>query len=116
MGMRIMAQAEIEELIVRLTDEMEEETDRYSVLADEAANAEADYKLGFARAVVGLADSQARMTAPERQARAEVAAGAELRLWKIAEARRQATKEALLTLRARLDALRSLAANIRNQT
>ena len=112
----VLAQGEIESDILQIADEMETETERYEVLASEAAVAEADYKLRLSRAVVKLADSQARMTAQERQARAEIAAGEELRIWKLAEAKRQATKEALLTLRARLDALRSLAANVRHQS
>jgi hypothetical protein len=113
---RLITQGEIEELILRIADEMETETERYSDLATVAADAEADYKLRAARALISMANAPQKMTAADRQARAEVIAADELRTWKLSEARRQATKEALLTLRARLDALRSLAANVRHQT
>ena len=57
-----------------------------------------------------------KLTAAEKQARAELHAADELRVWKINEARRGASKEALLSLRARLDALRTLSATLRSQT
>lgn len=113
---RLITQGEIEDLILRIAEEMETETYRYSDLASLAAQAEADYKLRAARALISIANTPTRITAAERQARAEITAAEELRIWKLAEARRQATKETLLTLRARLDALRSLAANVRHQT
>lgn len=114
--MRVLAQVEIENEIVACLDALERETDRYDRLATDAASAEADYKLAYAKAVIVLSDSASRMTAAEKQARAEVHAGDPLRAWKVLEARRGATKEALLSLRARLDALRSLSANVRAQT
>lgn len=114
---RLLTQGEVEEQIVAISDAMEHETARYAAIADAAATAEADYKLRVSRALIAIANSgPTRITAAERQARAEITAAEELRIWKITEARRQACKEALLTLRARLDALRSLSANIRSQT
>lgn len=115
--MRVLAQVEVEQQILDICDALDAETHRYSEVADLAADAEADYKLAYARAVVtAAAHGSIKMTAPERQARAELAAAEQLRVWKIAEARRAATKEALLSLRARLDALRTLNASIRNAT
>ncbi len=113
---RILSQGEVEEQILAVSDAIEAEVHRYSGLADAAASAEADYKLRYAETVVRIADSQARMSIPERAARAELEAATELRRFKIMEARRQASKESLLSLRARLDALRSLSANIRAAT
>jgi hypothetical protein len=51
-----------------------------------------------------------------RDARALLACEAEFRRYKIAEASRNATKEHLASLRARLDAERTLSANVRAQT
>lgn len=113
---RILSQGEVEDQILNISDAIETETERYAGLADAAASAEADYKLRYAETVVRIADSHGRMSIPERAARAELAAAEELRRYKIMEARRQASKEALLSLRARLDALRSLSANIRAAT
>jgi len=115
-AVRVLAQVEIENEILAVLDALEDQTHLYDRLAADAASAEADYKLAYARSVVRLSDSQARMTAPEKQARAELYAADELRAWKVLEARRGATKEALLSVRARLDALRSLSANVRHQS
>jgi hypothetical protein len=114
---RTLSQTEIERDIAAISDELESQTYLYKQLAVEAAEAESDYKLKFARSVIGQSAMQShKLTASDKQARAEVLSEMELRVWKIAEARRNATKEALLSLRARLDALRSLAANVRYQT
>lgn len=113
---RILSQAEVEQQIMDISDAIEAEVYRYAGLADAAAESEAEWKLRYAHAVVRLADSNMKMSIPERQARAEITAADELRRYKVMEARRQASKEALLSLRARLDALRSLSANIRAAT
>jgi hypothetical protein len=113
---RVLAQVEIENEILAVLDALEDQTHLYDRIAVDAASAEADYKLAYANAIVRLSDSQARMTAPEKQARAELHAADELRAWKVLEARRASTKEALLSVRARLDALRSLSANVRHQS
>jgi hypothetical protein len=113
---RLLAQAEIEEGIVALSEELERQTYIYAELSDSAAEKEADFKLQSAKHLIGLIDSQVKMTAQEKQARCDWACAEAFRNWKIAEARRQACKEGLLSLRARLDAQRSLAANVRHQT
>ena len=114
--MRHLTQGQIEDEILSVSDALEAGTEQFADVADLAAECEADYKLSYARAFVGLSSTQAKMTAPERQARSELHAAAELRAWKIAEARRLSSKESLLSLRARLDALRTVSANIRSQT
>jgi hypothetical protein len=116
MSDRILTQIDVEAEIMRLSDELEAETYRYADLADLAATAEADYKLHSARLVVGLSNSALKLTALDKQARVDLDCDPAYRVWKINEARRQASKEALLSLRARLDSLRTLSANIRNQS
>jgi hypothetical protein len=113
---RLLTQAEIEEQILALSEELEAETYRYADVGDLAATAEADYKLASARLMIALSSSGAKMTSPERQARVDAECDGPYRVWKINEARRQASKEALLSMRARLDSLRTLSANIRSQT
>lgn len=112
--MKLLNQGQVESMILEICDALDGATDTYSQIADRAASAEADYKLRLARAVVMLANSDSKMTALERQSRAELAAAEELRKWKTVEASRQATKEHLLSLRGRLDALRTLNASIRS--
>ena len=114
---RLLTQGEIEDAIVGLSENLEALTYTYSDLSDLAAETEADYKIKHSRALVGFAaDPGIKMTAAEKQARVDVHCAAELRAWKMAEARRQSTKEALLSIRARLDAMRTLSANVRHQT
>lgn len=115
-AVRHLTQGQIEDEILNVSDALEAGTAQFADVADLAATCEADYKLSYARAFVGLSSTQSKMTAPERQARSELHAAAELRAWKIAEARRLSSKESLLSLRARLDALRTVSANIRSQT
>lgn len=114
--LRLLTQGDIERNIIALSDQLEEQTYMYSRLSDEAAEAEADYKLEAGRQLIGLIASGSKMTAQEKQARVDVGCSQTFRDWKIAEARRQSCKEALLSLRARIDAQRSLAANVRHQT
>lgn len=116
MAERLLTQGDVEEQILAVSDAIEAEVYRYAGLADAAAEAEADYKLRYARALVRYADSSLKMSIPERNARAELDAAQELRTYRLMDARRQASKESLLSLRARLDALRSLSANIRATT
>lgn len=116
MRRRPIVQADVEDGIMTLSDALEVETERYSTLSEVAAEAEADYKIKVARIVVGLSQSSSKLPVVEKQSRAEVSAADELRAWKLAEAQRQATKESLLSIRARLDALRSLNASVRGQT
>lgn len=112
----MLTQAEIERQILAIGDELEAETDRYDEIARQSAEAEADYKERAARAHVSLADSQTKMTVADRAARVDVFCRDEFRAWKILDASRASSREAMLSYRARLDALRTLAANVRHQT
>jgi hypothetical protein len=112
----LLNQGQVEAMIMDIVEALDEQTHVYSQIADQAAEAEADWKIRYARAVVSLANNESRMTAAERSARAEVNAANELRRFKTLEASKQATKEHLLSLRARLDALRTLNASIRTAT
>jgi hypothetical protein len=106
---------EVEEELNRLAEALEAATEQYRNDALAAAEAEADYKLAYSRCLVGLANSGRKITAGEREARAIVSAGPEFRLWKIKEASRTATGEALRTYRTRIEALRTEAASRRFQ-
>jgi hypothetical protein len=116
MNQRLLTQGDIERSIIAFSDQLEEQTYMYARLSDEAAEAEADFKLEAGKQLIGLIASGSKMTAQEKQARVDIACTNAFRIWKLAEARRQSCKEALLSLRARMDAQRSLAANVRHQT
>lgn len=113
---RLLTQADIEDMILNVADELEAETERYATICDEAARAEADWKYRSARSFIVLSEGEARMTAAEKDHRVTLANFSELRQYKLLEARRTASKEALNSLRARLDSLRTLSANVRSQT
>ena len=114
--MKLLNQGQVEAMIMDIVEALDEQTHVYAQVADQAAEAEADWKIRYARAVVSLANNESRMTAAERSARAEVNAANELRRYKTLDASKQSTKEHLLSLRARLDALRTLNASIRTAT
>jgi hypothetical protein len=114
---RLLTQGEIEANIAELSDLLEEQTYLYAEQSEAAAITESDYKIRMARAIVGFAnDPTIKMTQHERQARCDLHCASEFRDWKLAEAQRQSTKEALLSLRSRLDAMRTLSANVRHAT
>lgn len=120
-SLRILSQGEIEAEIADLSDALADETHRYADVSESSAGAEADFKLKWAREYVAIADRTAGQgrsgpTVDEKQSRCDLAAEGEFRNWKIMDARMRASKEALLSLRARLDALRTLSANVRQQT
>jgi hypothetical protein len=108
---------EVEYQIMDVCEAMETETEQYARLSELAASSEAKYKLVYAKSLVDMASqSSTKMTAQERQARADLISNDEFRIFRINEARRVSSKEALLSLRARLDALRTLSASLRHQT
>lgn len=116
---RPLAQVEIEGAIVTLGDEMEALTEEYARLSDEEAEAENAFKYRHARSIivnaqVGTMPNGSKSTADWRVARADLDSEAEGSRYRILEARLRATKEALITKRARLDALRTIAANVRS--
>ena len=116
---RPLAQVEIERAIIDLCDDLEATTEEFARISDEQAIAENDYKRKLTRALVslgsvGVMPDGRKSTAEWREAQAAVTAEDECQRYRILDARLRATKEALTTKRARLDALRTIAANVRN--
>lgn len=91
----------------------------YDELCSVAAEAEATWKIEFAKGMIAQAG---RMTGgrPEakhtQEARVYATKADMYRQYKMAAAMRDARKEALATVRARIDTLRTMAANVRGQT
>lgn len=105
---------QVDQMIMDVCDAMDEATTVFEDVCDKAATAEADFKGAYARATIDIAaNTEGRTNAAFRDAQATLLTINQLRVYKIQEARKTAAKEALLTLRARLDALRSLGANLR---
>ena len=107
-------QTEVEELMAVLGARLEEGTEEFGKLAEERAVAEADYKERYWTALVRIVDHpEYRTTAPQREAKAALAAKEEFRRFKLLEAREKAAQQHLISIRARLDSLRTIAANVR---
>ena len=111
-----ISQHEVEQRILRISDDLDSTVDLLASLLVERANAEADYKEQFARVMVGLAASSSRLPVAAKEAAATSRTTAEFRSWKLWEAREKACQQKLHSLRSQLDALRTIAANVRAVT
>lgn len=113
-GQRVLTQVEIEDQILALSDEYEKAVETYEKLGEDAAGAEADWKFAFWRNTLTVTDERPRSNKEWREAKASIQAGEDLfRGYRTTEAARHSAREHLTSLRTRLDALRTLAANQR---
>jgi hypothetical protein len=97
-------------------DQLETATEDYAILSKDAALAESRYKLCKAQAIVHLATDGFKRSVAEREAYAELRCRDELELYLVTRAASDATKQAHFSIRARLDALRTLSADVRTVT
>lgn len=104
--------------IARLSGILEDATAQYALDIEEAAGKQARLKGAWARAMLTVISGStgSRQTVAEREALVEVEINNERIIADIAEAKSKATREALRSLIAQIDALRSLGANLRVQT
>lgn len=117
----VLNQGTIEAGIIEICDRLDVLVDEYAVQCEAAADAEAAYRVKFHRAILqhkttSRTTTGRAMSDREAEARATVDAEAELRAYKIAAALVDSSKQAQLSQRARLDALRTLSANVRAST
>lgn len=103
-----ITQVEIEHELLRLMDALEDETEAFETLAEDAATKEARYKHAWASEYIA-----AKGSIKEREAWADYRLENELFHFKIAEALLKAKRERLTSLRSSLDAMRTLNANVR---
>lgn len=104
--------------IIGVLEALEEATDTYADSLARASNAESKYRLAHAEATIRLADGAlpGKMTVATREAHALLQARDEYSIWMIHQAAADSARQYLYTLRAKLDALRTLNANIRALT
>ena len=105
-----ISQVEIEEELLRLINALETETEKFEVLAIDAAKKEADYKSNWAKEYLS-----AKGSIKEREAWADYKLDQMAFDYKIAEALVKTKRESLLSLRTSIDAMRTLNANVRVQ-
>lgn len=107
---RPISQVEVEEEIMRLTDMLEQETESFEQLALDSAVKESNYKSSWAKEYLG-----AKGSIKEREAWADYKLEDIAMQYKISEALVKSKREKLHSLRTSIDALRTLAANVRAQ-
>lgn len=110
-----LTQHDVEGMLMNLSDALADATDEYRSLCDAAVQADLDYKHAFHSAVVRLSQGP-KVTADVRRSMAFLAAEQEERAAATIEAAKDAAKAGLRTITTRVEALRTISANVRNQT
>jgi len=108
-----LTMVDVENRIVALCDLLEVETEAYAELSSQRAEAEADYKYRYSRAFV---EQAGKVPVASKEAVANLRSSNEFRSYRILEARERATQLKLTGIRAQLDSLRTIAANVRKLT
>lgn len=104
---------EVEERIMRLCDVLDEEAERFAQLSAERAEAEADYKYRYSRAFI---EQSGKIPVASKEAVANMIAANDFRRYRLLEARERATQSKLTSVRSQLEAMRTIAANVRFAT
>jgi len=116
----LLTQGAVEVRMMELIAALEDGVGDLDRLVLSCAAAEADYKLCRDTALIRIAgDARAtgeKLPVQEVSALAETGAADEFRRWRLVEARVRSKREYLHSIRAALDTLRTVAANIRAQT
>jgi hypothetical protein len=120
----MLTQVDIEQQIMDTSDALEALVDEYADIAEEAGTAEAEFKKQQALMTLAVIEHPpkdgdgrpVKLDAKARDARIELACNDDRKAWAIAAARRETAREAMSTHRTRIDALRTLAANVRALT
>lgn len=103
-----ISQVEIEQELMRLANMLEDETEDFEILAEDAAKKEARFKKEWAKEFL-----TAKGAVKERESWADYKCGDACEAHKIADALMRAKREKLNSLRTSIDALRTMAANVR---
>jgi hypothetical protein len=106
-----MAQAQVESEIHRMSHRLTQVTEDIARLSQRAAQAEVDYKVGFAKALYKRVGS--KMSVGLKEAAALIEMEEEFGAMKLLDAELKALQEAGRNLRSQLDSLRSINANVR---
>lgn len=108
--MKPITQVDLEDQLLAICDRMEDDTHLLLDLSIQRAEAEADYKYKYSRSLISISE---KMPVSSKEARAYLSASEEFRKWQLLLAREKATQQSLLASRSRLDAIRTVCANVR---
>ncbi|RPI07878.1 MAG: hypothetical protein EHM63_07095 [Actinobacteria bacterium] len=112
----MLTQAGVEERISNVISALERRTDEYDKLCQQAAESEADYRKEYAQVMIGQLTLTERGTADLRKYRTDRATADLHRTMLLHAASRNSCRESLVSLREMLNALRTLAASLRQLT
>lgn len=113
---RSWSQLDIENEIIRLEGILEEVTDEFATACVDAAEAEAKYRVEYAKAFTRYRLGVEKSSEKTAEAQATVEVGELLAGRRSAEALQRGLEEKCRSLRSSLDAVRTLSANVRAQT
>lgn len=105
-----ITQVDLEDQMVNICNRMEEDIATLYEVSNARAEAESNYKYRHARAMI---EQETKMPVATKDAYAHLRAADEYREWQLLQARERATQQSLLAARSRLDALRTICANVR---
>lgn len=106
-------QIDLESQMLRICDRIEADIELLFDLSAQRAEAESAYKYKYSRSMV---EQTTKVPVASKEAIAHLRASDEYRNWKVLEGREKATQQSLIASRARLDALRTISANVRAMT
>lgn len=110
MSTATLTHVDLENEMLRVCRRMEEDIEVLTEVSNDRAEAESSYKYKHARAMIEQTEKTPVAT---KEAHAHLRASDDYKLWKILEGREKATQQSLIASRSRLDALRTICANVR---
>jgi len=105
-----ISQVDIENELLRLMDKLERDTEEFEAISVDSAKKEARYKANWAKEYLSASGA-----IKQREAWADYKLENDYYDYKIAEALLKSKREALLSIRSSIDAMRTLNANVRVQ-
>lgn len=108
--MNTLTQIDLETEMMRICSRMETDIDLLADLSTQRAEAESAYKYKYSRALI---ETTEKMAVAIKDALAHLRASDDFRQWKLLEGREKATQQSLIASRSRLDAMRTICANVR---
>lgn len=112
----ILSQGEVESAIVSAVEELEDAVADLAQLAQDAAIAESEFKRDWAKALITATAGDGKATEKTRVAIADAEASDQRLRWLLAQGLYESRKQSLQAIRAKLDALRTISANVRSLT
>lgn len=104
---------QVDEEMDAVFDRLSTAVEEYRVMSADAARTESAWKSAYARCLLDAKQSTQKRTAAEVEALATLATETPFLSYKLAAARERSQRELLGSLRARLDGLRTVCANLR---